>query len=255
MNKVFSLALGGLLAGTLMSGCVPVSNDYDTLKAQVTQHDQILSQLNMQLSGVQPAQADTWSQVQSLRQEIASMRGDLDTINMALSQNGGAAGLADLLARHDRALRLIESQMAMDLQLDQSSVGMNAPIAGYAGQGQVQNQAYTQGSSIPVTVPATPIVTQNANLNSDTAQALYDAGIASFNNRRYEQALKSFSDFTDTYNSHSLTANAWFWQGESHYQLKNYGAAALSYEKVISEFPNSNKTPDSYFKQVWPFCS
>lgn len=50
-------------------------------------------------------------------------------------------------------------------------------------------------------------------------------------------------------------ANAWFWQGESGYQLKKYAEAALAYEKVISEFPNSNKAPDAYFKQGMCFVN
>ena len=35
--------------------------------------------------------------------------------------------------------------------------------------------------------------------------------------------------------------------------MKNYAAAALAYEKVISGFPNSNKAPASYLKQGMSF--
>lgn len=70
----------------------------------------------------------------------------------------------------------------------------------------------------------------------DIAKALYDNGVQSFNARNYKQALKSFSDFTDTYGKHKLVSNAWFWRGECNYQLGNFPAAALDYEQVISKY-------------------
>ena len=160
--------------------------------------------------------------------------------------------MAEMLARHERALRLIETQLAMSLQLDESAAfsgptynpgyATNSPIAVYQAPGG------TAGGTTGVTgtSPARP----NA---IDTAQVLYDAGMASFNARKYEQSLKSFSDFTEAYSNHNLVSNAWFWQGECHFQLQNYAAAALAYEKVISGHPNSNKAPAAYLKQGLSF--
>ena len=71
--------------------------------------------------------------------------------------------------------------------------------------------------------------------------------------RNQEAAHKSFSDFTKTYSKHQLTSNAWFWQGECNYQMKNYAGAALAYENVIAGFPNSSKAPASYLKQGMSF--
>lgn len=241
-----------LLVPLALAGCTGMNNDYDVLKSQVTQHEQTLQQLNMQLSGVQPAQADTWSQVQSMRQEMAALRGEVDTLSHSFHQAGGAQSMSDMLARHDRALRLIETQLAMNLQLDQPSTGTALPgMPGNAGL------PITAVPGTPAVAPATPVQTPAAPVvkpgAADTAQALYDSGMASFNNRRYEQALKAFTDFTATYPQNKLVSNAWFWQGECNYQLKNYAAAALAYEKVISGFPNSNKAPASYLKQGLSF--
>ncbi|MFQ8888065.1 MAG: tetratricopeptide repeat protein [Bilophila wadsworthia] len=70
----------------------------------------------------------------------------------------------------------------------------------------------------------------------------------SFNARNYKQALKSFSDFTDTYGKHKLVSNAWFWRGECNYQLRNFPAAALDYEQVISNMAPA-EGPSAYLKQ------
>ena len=37
--------------------------------------------------------------------------------------------------------------------------------------------------------------------------------------------------------------------------MKNYAAAALAYEKVITSFPNSTKAPASYLKQGMSFLA
>lgn len=244
------------LASLALAGCTGMTGDYDVLKAQVTQHEQALQQLNMQLSGVQPAQADTWSQVQSMRQEIASLRGEVDTLSHSFTQAGGAQAMSAMLARHDRALRLIETQLAMNLQLDDGAAGLPVTTPG-GTPGAVIPGVTTPGAAAVTTPPATPAipaVTAPATPGQvDTAQALYDSGMASFNDRRYEQALKAFTDFTGTYPQHKLVSNAWFWQGECNYQMKNYAAAALAYEKVISGFSNSNKAPASYLKQGMSF--
>ena len=84
---------------------------------------------------------------------------------------------------------------------------------------------------------------------SDIAKALYDNGVQSFTARNYKQALKSFSDFTDTYAKHRLISNAWFRRGECNYQLGNFPAAALDYEQVISKYGSSGKAASAYLKQ------
>lgn len=261
------------IAPLVFGGCAQMSGG--NLQKQVDANEQAIRQLNSQLSGVQPAQADTWSQVQALRQEVASLRGDMDTLLYSLQALGGAQNMAVTLTRHDQALRLIESQLAMDLRLD-APVNLPAPPPPVANMGGAQTAPVQPGAVVaPVTgvagsvvagetqvvspVPSTPAESAGSPSvqpgNVSTAQALYDSGLAAFNARKYEQSLNAFKDFSAVYPQHSLVANAWFWQGESCYQLKKYAEAALAYEKVISEFPNSNKAPDAYFKQGMCFVN
>lgn len=229
----------------MLTACV-TSSEHNALQAQV-------NQMNRQMSSSQTNQADSWSQLMELRQEVAELRGQLDTINYALQRAGGAQKLADTVALHDRALRLAESQMALDLQLtpDPSAQGMPGAAAGMmpgVAAGVGMGDASAQNAMQPA--PAAPVApaAQPQN-NVDMAQALYDNGMQAFNNRQYEAALRSFSDFTKTYSKNKLVSNAWFWQGECQYQMKNYAEAALAYENVISGYPNSVKAPASYLKQ------
>ncbi len=226
----------------MLTACVS-SSDHKALQAQV-------SQMNRQMSTSQTSQADSWSQLVELRQEVAELRGQIDTLNNALQKVGGADKLAETQAVHGRALHLIESQMALDLQLgapasEASSLeDLNVPAASPA-------LAAAASAGLPP-APAAPAPTAQPQ-TADMAQALYDNGMNLFNTRQYQAAHKSFSDFTKAYPKHQLASNSWFWQGECSYQMKNYAAAALAYENVISGFPNSVKAPASYLKQGLSF--
>jgi tol-pal system protein YbgF len=217
-----------------LAGCVA----NDNLQARVNQNEQAIRQLNMQVSGVQPAQADTWSQVQTLRQEMAAMKGSMDDLNIASSNMGGLSELVQMVQRHEAALRLIESQLALNLNLGaRQQTNPDMPLTAPA----VAQAPDTQ------TVAATPQDT------TDMAKALYDAGYKAFTERRYADAVKSFTDFTVNYSKHNLIGNAWFWRGESYYQQNDFAAAALDYEQVISKYPANQKAPSAYLKQSMCF--
>ena len=227
----------------MLTACV-TSSEHNALQAQV-------NQINRQVSSSQTNQADSWSQLMDLRQEVSELRGQLDTLNYALQRAGGAQKMADTLAVHDRALRLLESQMALDLQLGGEQPDQpGQPGADASAVPGVQQPVAPAVAAAPAAQPQAPAsAAAQPAANVDMAQALYDNGMKSFNSRNYQAALRSFSDFTKTYPKNKLVSNAWFWQGECQYQLKNYAEAALAYENVISGYPNSVKAPASYLKQ------
>ncbi len=257
-----------LLSFALLTACVP-SQNVKSLESQVYSQQQTIQSLNQQISNVQPAQADAWLQMQSLRQEIASLRGIIDNLELALRPLGGTQALGQKLVQHDKALRTLESQFGLDFKLDEGIVipmntGINSQSftpdqmgqTGQIGQiGQI-NQSSSAQKLAPSYVNPSSANKSQANLaTKDTAQALYDTGITAYNERRYQQAVNAFSDFISTYPKHSSISNAYYWQGDAYYQLKNYAQAALAYEEVISAFPNSTKAPSAYLKQAMSFAN
>ena len=218
---IFPLLLGSLV----LTGCA--NGQIDAMQMRLNQQEQQIRLLNSQLSGVQPAQADTWAQVQSLRQEMSAVKGQIDDFNNATAAAGGLPGLAQRVNNHEAALQAIATQFGMELPVAAAPAMQPQQAAAPAPQ-QAAPQTQAQG---------------------DIAKALYDNGVQSFNARNYKQALKSFSDFTDTYGKHKLVSNAWFWRGECNYQLGNFPAAALDYEQVISKYGSSGKAASAYLKQ------
>lgn len=251
--KKSSLAL--IFSMALLAGACTSTRGGGNLQYAVNENTNAIRQLQAQVSNMQPAQADSWSQIQALHREMSALKGSLDNLQNSTAHLGGTAELGNIIARHDRALRLIETQLAMDLQLN-SPAAQTAPVTTAPTENTNTEIITTPTPNTQNQTPVSqaPAANQNTTAKTtDTAQALYDSGINSFNNREYQKSLNAFKDFTTVYPDHKLVSNAWFWQGECQYQLKNYAGAALAYENVISKFPNSNKTPASYLKQAMSF--
>jgi len=227
------------MALLLLGACAPKS-DVDALQSRVRFQDQQLQQM-------QPAQADTWAQMQSIRQELATLRGQMDDLQSA----GGARVLAEKVNKHDAALHQVESSLGMNFNLDNPAVaytpaggGQSSPLGIIADPGTADNG---QPGGVPLATAAAPPV------QKDTATALYDSGLASYNARNYQESLRSFSDFTKNYGNHKLASTAWYYIGESNFQLNRFADAALAYDTVITKYATSQKAPSAYLKQSLAF--
>ena len=231
--------LPAALAAILISACAP-KRDVDELQNRVRFQDQQLQQM-------QPAQADTWAQLQAIRRELAILRGQMDD-----QQNK--------VNKHDAALRQVESALAMNFQLDAPGAALSPPPAAPAGEGPsgllaTPGAAVVPGAAIAPSVPATapaPAAPAPA-VAKDAPTALYDNAMASYNARNYQESLRAFTEFTKTYPNHKLTSAAWFHVGESNFQLNQFGPAALAYDTVITKYGSSPRAPAAYMKQALSF--
>ena len=270
MKQVFLLLVLGLFV-TSVSGC---ANRNDEMEAQIMQHD-------AQIRQMQPVQADAWNQVQTLREEVQDLRGQLAD----LRRIGGSAVLVDKLNRHDAALRQIETSMAMQFDLGdpiapvqqggiagqqdaaaaqqqtpnfgqdagnatsltQASAADNTPSYGGIGGGTAA--AATTGAAAASTWGQATPKPQQPKAQKDMTVALYEAGVNAFNARKYTEAQRSFSDFLKNYGSDSKAPQAQYYLAECYFQTNQFADAALAYDTVITKYPSSNKAPGAYLKQ------
>jgi tol-pal system protein YbgF len=232
-----------LLALLPLSGCVTTGSD-SSLSARVDRQERQIQMLLSQVGQVEqvlPGQAEMWSQMQTMRQEINMLNGKIDD-----SQGGGMEMIRDRLNRMEAVLRQMGSQLGVNVDaLNTSSADGYAPT----------QSPYTPSTSINIPPPpsdgagAAQTAPSEASGPTDAATALYDAGIKAFDNRRYKDAVVSFKDFVAAHPNHKLAGNAYFWQGESYFQLKDYARAALAYQEVITKFAGSSKMQSSMLKQ------
>jgi tol-pal system protein YbgF len=237
------LSAFSLLALLALSGCVTTGSN-GNLSARVDRQEQQIQMLLSQVGQVEqvlPGQAEMWSQMQTMRQEINMLNGKIDN-----SQGGGMEVIHERLNRMEAVLRQMGSQLGVNVD------ALNTPNAD--GYGSTQS-SYTPSTSVNIPpfssdgANAAQTVPSEASGSTDPATALYDAGIKAFDNRRYKDAVVSFKDFAATHPNHKLAGNAYFWQGESYFQLKDYARAALAYQEVITKFAGSSKMQSSMLKQ------
>ena len=282
-----ALPLSGCVGGSTSSGG---GSSNISVEQQVQQHD-------MQLRQMQPAQADAWNQLQTLRQEVNTLKGQLDDIQNA----GGAHALVARVRAHDEALRQVERSMALNLNLGDpmSSGSGSAPLAQAAPQVAPQaapafsqpaygQQSYGQpsygqaaaggmaagsvgyaaasaaGDQGAVSTPPQGVINPSSSTwgqpspqpetkvqapQKDISLALFDAGVNSYNARKYDEAQRSFTDFLKNYKDHSQAPEAQYYLAECYFQRNQFADAALSYDAVIKKYPSSSSAPGAYLKQ------
>ncbi|MDR2054579.1 MAG: tol-pal system protein YbgF, partial [Desulfovibrio sp.] len=150
----FFLGLALLGVAAVMNACVFSSSSVESrdLEQQVQQQDAQLRQL-------QPVQADMQSEIQALRAEVNSLKGQIDDLQNA----GGARAIVDRVNRQAAALRQIDDRRALNLDLGrpievppmQGAATAGTPMTGLQGDpagsaANAQNTLPTYGdSSLP----------------------------------------------------------------------------------------------------------
>lgn len=241
--------------------------------------EQRVDEQDMQLRQMQPQQADTWNQVQAMREEIAQLKGQIADLNNA----GGARALADRVRQHDAALRQVDNNMALNLPLGSPmpASGSYEPVTGIQlAPGAAPDSSAYASAQQAATVPPQPAPQGSYGLppeptavasvappseekwgqadpkpevqeapKKDISLALFDAGVNDFNARKYSAAERSFRDFLKNYPSHTQTAEAQYYLAECLFQSNKYPDAALAYDEVIKKYPKSSSAPKAYLKQ------
>jgi len=85
------------------------------------------------------------------------------------------------------------------------------------------------------------------NISDEEYKSVYEEGRAAFEARQYRQAIQYFESLLASSTINPLADNAQYWIGECHYALRQYDAAIIDFEKVLT-FPRSNKKADAQFK-------
>lgn len=269
-NAHWILQVATLAAGLAISvGCAPLGGGTD-LEQKVAQQD-------MQLRQMQPQQADTWNQLQAMRQEVNELKAQLAALNGA----GGAEEIAARVRQHDAALRQMDTNMALNLELGEPIPVGVAPASSITLTGAPESSLY--GGVAPAALPAVSAAADSYGLPQETTTvqhvtapsedtwgkadpqpqemtpqkdislALLDAGLNAFNARNYDSAERSFSDFLKNYPNHSQTADAMYYLAECDFQRNRFSEAAIAYDDVITKFPSSSVAPGAYLKQALSF--
>lgn len=111
----------------------------------------------------------------------------------------------------------------------------SAPAA--AAPAQTSTPAAAAASEAPAGQPA-----------SADQQAAYDASFKSLRAGDYVTASRGFRDFLVKYPDSPLAPNAYYWLGESYYVTMNYPVAIEAFQRLVKQYPQSDKVSDGLLK-------
>jgi tol-pal system protein YbgF len=154
--------------------------------------------------------ADMQNQIETLKQEVANLKGDLEVAQHNLDAT--QTRQKDLYTDTDTRLRKIEG---------------GAP----------------NGSATSNSAPAQPATEEK------DAKALADANALS-QSGKHKEAFASYDTFLREYPTSKLAPDALYGMGFSQYALRNYKSSIATQQKVIDLHPDSAKVPDAMFNMA-----
>nr|WP_319395258.1 tol-pal system protein YbgF [uncultured Desulfobacter sp.] len=224
----------------LITGCV-APNQYEALETRVAVIEQNnsrrnrLDQTNTDDLGLLKQQMDAFSKttrenyaevkydIQLLKEDFHKIQGQLEEVRYKFGVTGQErrGTLEKRLDRLDNAIsRNYEKVIALEKYM-----GFEPSVSGTTGQVQ------------------------------DTEEGLYGNAKKLFDQGDLETSRIQFENFINKYPDSKNADNARFWIADSYYAEKWYEKAILEYQKVLDNYPNSNKNAAARLKQGYAFAA
>ncbi len=176
------------------------------------------------------------NQVNDLQQQLSQLQGQIEELqhqNKQL-QDSQKAQYADI---DSRLSRLEKGGAAPAPSPTPSAATPPASAPAAAAPAQTSAPAAAAASEAPAGQPA-----------SADQQAAYDAAFKSLRAGDYVTASRGFRDFLVKYPDSPLAPNAYYWLGESYYVTMNYPVAIEAFQRLVKQYPQSDKVSDGLLK-------
>lgn len=180
------------------------------------------------------------NEVQSLKQEVQELRGQLEmqTHELSVLKEQQLSFYKDLDARL-RGASSTQTQTPANMapQTPSNIVTPPAPIT-------------SKPSDINTPKKVIPITTNTPSPSNNPAeeQIRYLAAYDLIKNKRFPEAIVAMQSFADQYPKGGYTANAQYWLGELYMTQRDYSQAINHFNAVLEQFPSSSKSAPSLLK-------
>jgi tol-pal system protein YbgF len=248
----FQICMAVLL---LLSGCV-ATGQYQALENRVNSLEMETARLKAQQaefdrlsSAVEALEKSVRANDQDYRERIAEINQDLRQVHKKFGELQGVmeetayqlgatdpdtrTNLTQVLDRMDRAVSSNHSRIT---RLE-TYMGFEPTVPGVDDTDGPESDAGGGQTAVPV---------------SD--KTAYEQAKRAFDNGEMEAARIQFENFINRFPKSPLAGNARFWIADSYYVEKWYEKAILEYQKVLEQYPDSNKTAAARLKQGYAFA-
>jgi tol-pal system protein YbgF len=188
------------------------------------QISELTARFDERVTTLSNAQIELMNQIQSLRDENARLRGQVETLQYALEFTDKRQ--QDFYVDLDGRLRNLETGPSV------SSADAEAILA---GESDVPS---------PTEAPNDPGA---ANTPSDPATGTqeYEAALNLFKANKIKESAAAFEAFTKAYPDSALTPNAYYWQGNALAAQRNCKRAIDVYRIVVARWPQNPRAAEA----------
>lgn len=172
--------------------------------------DKLETQHKERTETIQRTQLDLSNQIETLRAELAKLRGQLEVIQH--DTEASSKRQKDFYVDLDGRLRKVET---------------------------AASELATKISEVPPPPPPKPKVDPEAEPRA------YESAINLFKDRKYQDAQNAFQSFVRDYPTSSLLPSAQFWYANSLYLLRDCKGAIEANRVVVDKHPASSVAPDA----------
>lgn len=186
-----------------------------------------LGQLEARLNRIEQAvqnQARMVAQVQSLQSEMRELRGSVEEVQHHLDST---------------------SQRQRNLYLDVDGRLQKLESSASVTDGRSRRPALS--STAKVTTPAVASSPGPDDQEISDRDA-YQAAIALLREGHYQKAAEKFEHFLGQYPDSQFSDNAQYWYAETFYVTRKFTEALAAFQKVVANYPRSQKVPDALLK-------
>ncbi|MEO8673751.1 MAG: tol-pal system protein YbgF [Tahibacter sp.] len=205
---------------------------------------------------------DLVNQIQSLQSEVQQLQGKIEEMRHQLDEQkernkqqyidldsrlgrleGGGAGHAP--AANNGQLDDIQLGAPSSAPVNGTTTAPATTDAADAGFEPVQQEPAPVRNPSVASIPAsaaTPVI------DAGSEKASYDEAFAALKDGRYAESARRFQIFIDQHPTSDLTANAYYWLGESYYVTQNYRVSLDTFQTLLKQYPDSQKAPDALLK-------
>ncbi|HSX60046.1 MAG TPA: tol-pal system protein YbgF [Tahibacter sp.] len=215
-------------------GNVDLVNQLQALQTEVQQLNGLVEQLRHQLD----------EQKERGKQQYI----DLDS-RIGRLEGGGGAGAPGTAAPANHGLEDIQLGAPNGASSDTPAPSTDPALSLDTPSSMPGAAAPRTPAAAPATAAATPPPAAGG-LRVDPAaeKAGYDEAFAALKDGRYAESARRFQAFIDAYPNSELTANAYYWLGESYYVTQNYRVSLETFQTLLKIYPDSQKAPDALLK-------
>ncbi|WP_425493127.1 tol-pal system protein YbgF [Novilysobacter antarcticus] len=219
MRKLSIAIATSLVAAAALVAAAPVSAQRMSLAERVG----VLEQQ----AGNNDATVDLLRQVNMLKEEVTSLRSQVEELNHSLGE-------------------LKDTSRAQFLDIDQRL----EDLEGGAAPG---TSAAIGSADAPA---AKPVVERAPSVHGDAGtvamgageREAYDAAFNALKNGEYAESARLFHSFLGHYPEGVYAPNALYWLGESYYVTQNYKLAVTQFKALLDRYPTHDKAPGALLK-------